>query len=54
MLERVCSGPYVSLDWGRVGTSGQETAEEFATVEEAGQVLQAIATAKRRRGYSNQ
>ncbi len=38
-------------NWGRIGTNGQEKAEEFATVDEAGQALEAIARAKRRRGY---
>lgn len=38
-------------NWGRIGTNGQEKAEEFATVVEAGQALEAIARAKRRRGY---
>ncbi len=38
-------------NWGRIGTNGQEKAEEFATVDEAGQALEAIAKAKRRRGY---
>jgi predicted DNA-binding WGR domain protein len=38
-------------NWGWIGTNGQEKAEEFATVDEAGQALEAIARAKRRRGY---
>jgi predicted DNA-binding WGR domain protein len=38
-------------NWGRIGTKGQEMVEVFAAVDEAGQALEAIARAKRRRGY---
>jgi predicted DNA-binding WGR domain protein len=36
---------------GRIGTNGQELVEVFATEAEAGQALEVIAQAKRRRGY---
>ena len=38
-------------NWGRIGTDGQERVEVFATELEAGAALEAIARAKRRRGY---
>jgi predicted DNA-binding WGR domain protein len=38
-------------NWGRIGTNGQELVEEFAGKVEAGQALEALAHAKRRRGY---
>ena len=37
--------------WGRMGTNGREKVEEFASKVEAGQALEAVAQAKRRRGY---
>jgi predicted DNA-binding WGR domain protein len=37
--------------WGRVGTIGQELVEVFASETEAGEALEAVARAKRRRGY---
>ncbi len=37
--------------WGRIGTNGRELAEEFASELEAGQALEVLAQAKRRRGY---
>ena len=37
--------------WGRIGTRGRERAQVFADEEEAAQVLEALARAKRRRGY---
>jgi predicted DNA-binding WGR domain protein len=38
--------------WGRIGTRrGSELAEDFATEEEAAEVLIRLATLKRRRGY---
>jgi predicted DNA-binding WGR domain protein len=36
---------------GRIGTNGQELVEAFANEVEAGQALEAVARAKRRRGY---
>jgi predicted DNA-binding WGR domain protein len=38
-------------NWGRIGTNGQELVEVFVDEFEAGQALEAIAQAKRRRGY---
>jgi predicted DNA-binding WGR domain protein len=38
-------------NWGRIGTNGQEAVEICADKLEAGQALEAIAQAKRRRGY---
>jgi predicted DNA-binding WGR domain protein len=38
-------------NWGRIGTAGQEKVEEFTSVTEAGQALETLARAKRRRGY---
>jgi predicted DNA-binding WGR domain protein len=37
-------------NWGRIGTNGQELVEVFMTEVEAGQALEAVARAKRRRG----
>ena len=36
---------------GRIGITGREMVEEFTSELEAGQALEAIAKAKRRRGY---
>ncbi|WP_237050301.1 WGR domain-containing protein [Microvirga ossetica] len=38
-------------NWGRIGTNGQEFVETFASEEEGGRALEAVARAKRRRGY---
>jgi predicted DNA-binding WGR domain protein len=38
-------------NWGRIGTHGRELVEVFATEIEAGEALEAITRAKRRRGY---
>lgn len=52
MIERDLFGTVrLVRTWGRIGTHGQEKVELFATVDEAGQALEAIARAKRRRGY---
>jgi predicted DNA-binding WGR domain protein len=40
-------------NWGRIGTNGQELVEIHADELEAGQALEAIAAAKRRRGYQD-
>lgn len=37
--------------WGRIGTSGRELVEIFDDELEAGAALEAVARAKRRRGY---
>jgi predicted DNA-binding WGR domain protein len=39
--------------WGRIGTNGQELVEACASELEAGQALEVIARAKRRRGYQD-
>jgi predicted DNA-binding WGR domain protein len=52
MIERDLFGNIVLVrNWGRIGTNGRELVEEFATELEAGQALEALARAKRRRGY---
>jgi predicted DNA-binding WGR domain protein len=52
MIERDLFGTVrLVRNWGRIGTNGQELVEVFASEIEAGQALEAIATAKRRRGY---
>ena len=52
MIERDLFGRVVLVrSWGRIGTNGRELAEVFATEIEAGAVLEALARAKRRRGY---
>ena len=38
-------------NWGRIGTNGQEKAEEHPDEESAGMALETIARAKRKRGY---
>jgi predicted DNA-binding WGR domain protein len=38
-------------NWGRIDTNGQELVEVFDTEDDAGQALEAVAAAKRRRGY---
>jgi predicted DNA-binding WGR domain protein len=52
MIERDLFGTIrLVRNWGRIGTNGQELVEVFATEIEAGQALEVIAQAKRRRGY---
>ncbi len=52
MIERDLFGRVVLVrNWGRIGTNGRELVEEFAGEVEAGQVLEAVAQAKWRRGY---
>jgi predicted DNA-binding WGR domain protein len=52
MIERDLFGTVrLVRNWGRIGTNGQERVEVFASEDEAGQALAAIAAAKRRRGY---
>ena len=52
MIERDLFGTVrLMRNWGRIGTNGQELVETFASEEEAGQALEAVARAKRRRGY---
>jgi predicted DNA-binding WGR domain protein len=52
MIERDLFGRVVLVrNWGRIGTNGRERAEEYPSEIEAGQALEAVAQAKRRRGY---
>jgi predicted DNA-binding WGR domain protein len=52
MIERDLFGSVrLVRNWGRIGTNGQELVEVFATEAEAGQALEGLAAAKRRRGY---
>jgi predicted DNA-binding WGR domain protein len=52
MIERDLFGTIrLVRNWGRIGTNGQELVEVFSTEIEAGQALEALARAKRRRGY---
>jgi predicted DNA-binding WGR domain protein len=54
MIERDLFGTVrLVRNWGRIGTHGQELVEVFADELEAGLVLEAIAQAKRRRGYQD-
>jgi predicted DNA-binding WGR domain protein len=38
-------------NWGRIGTNGRELVQVFESEGEAGAALEALARAKRRRGY---
>jgi predicted DNA-binding WGR domain protein len=40
-------------NWGRIGTKGQELVEIHEDETTAGQALEAVARAKRRRGYQD-
>ena len=40
-------------NWGRIGTNGQELVEIHEDETEAGKALEAVARAKRRRGYQD-
>jgi predicted DNA-binding WGR domain protein len=52
MVERDLFGTIrLVRSWGRIGTNGQELVEVFADKIEAGRALEALAKAKRRRGY---
>jgi predicted DNA-binding WGR domain protein len=54
MIERNLFGTVrLVRNWGRIGTNGQELVEVFPDEIEAGQALEAIARAKRRRGYGD-
>jgi predicted DNA-binding WGR domain protein len=54
MIERDLFGRVLPVrNWGRIGTNGRELVEEFAGEIEAGQALEAVARAKRRRGYQD-
>ncbi|ANY84154.1 hypothetical protein BB934_38565 (plasmid) [Microvirga ossetica] len=52
MIERDLFGTIRPVrNWGRIGTNGQELVATFASEKEAGQALEALAGAKRQRGY---
>jgi len=52
MIERDLFGRIVLVrHWGRIGTRGRERAEEYPSEQEAARALEALAKAKRRRGY---
>jgi len=52
MIERDLFGGVVLVrNWGRIGTNGQELVETFASEDDAGKALEAVARAKRRCGY---
>ena len=52
MIERDLFGTVrLVRTWGRIGTRGRERVEVFASEIEAGHALEAVARAKRRRGY---
>ena len=52
MIERDLFGTIrLVRNWGRIGTDGQELVEVFVTEVEAGLALEAVARAKRQRGY---
>jgi predicted DNA-binding WGR domain protein len=54
MIERDLFGTVrLVRNWGRIGTTGQELVEVLADELEAGLALEAIAQAKRRRGYQD-
>jgi predicted DNA-binding WGR domain protein len=52
MIERDLFGTVrLVRNWGQIGTNGQELVEAFASENDAGKALEAVARAKRRRGY---
>jgi predicted DNA-binding WGR domain protein len=52
MIERDLFGTIrLVRNWGRIGAKGQELVEIHANEIAAGQALEALAAAKRRRGY---
>jgi predicted DNA-binding WGR domain protein len=52
MIERDLFGTVrLVRNWGRISTNGQEKVEEYADELETGQALEAVARAKRMRGY---
>ena len=54
MIERDLFGTIrLVRNWGRIGTNGQELVQVFANEAEAGQALEVVAQAKRRRGYQD-
>jgi predicted DNA-binding WGR domain protein len=54
MIERDLFGTVrLVRNWGRIGTTGQELVDVFADELAAGKALEAVARAKRRRGYGD-
>ena len=54
MIERDLFGTVrLVRNWGRIGTKGQELVEIHEDETKAGQALEAVARAKRRRGYQD-
>jgi predicted DNA-binding WGR domain protein len=54
MIERDLFGTVrLVRNWGRIGTNGQELVEVFESEIAAGKALEAVACAKRRRGYGD-
>ena len=54
MIERDLFGTIrLVRNWGRIGTKGQELVEIHPDEIAAGQAMEAVARAKRRRGYRN-
>jgi predicted DNA-binding WGR domain protein len=54
MIERDLFGTVrLVRNWGRIGTNGQELVEIHADEIAAGRALEAIAKAKRQRGYQD-
>ena len=54
MIERDLFGTIrLVRNWGRIGTTGQELVEIHADEIAAAQALEAVARAKRRRGYQD-
>ena len=54
MIERDLFGTVrLVRNWGRIGTTGREMVEVFADEHDAGLALEAVARAKRQRGYSD-
>jgi predicted DNA-binding WGR domain protein len=54
MIERDLFGTVrLVRNWGRIGTTGQELVEIHPDETEAGLALEAVACAKRRRGYQD-
>ena len=52
MIERDLFGTVrLVRNWGRIGTTGQEKAEEFDSEDEADKALETLAQAMRRQGY---
>ncbi len=52
MIERDLFGTVLLVrNWGRIGSKGQELVQEFQNETEAHEALEALARAKRRRGY---